>query len=103
MIARIWRGRTTMENAAAYQQVVLKEVAPGIAARQIRGLHGSLQLLRRDVSSAEVEFMTIMLFDDLGAVQEFAGDAIENSVLPKPARSLLSTFDKSSTHFTVVA
>jgi hypothetical protein len=32
MIARIWRGWTTPENADAHQRIVSQEVLPGIAA-----------------------------------------------------------------------
>jgi hypothetical protein len=44
VIARIWRGWTTPENADAYQQVVSQEVLPGIAARNLDGYHGAYLL-----------------------------------------------------------
>jgi hypothetical protein len=66
VIARIWRGWTTPENAEAYQRIVGLEVLPGIAARDLDGYHGAY-LLRRDLDG-EVEFATIMLFDSLEQV-----------------------------------
>jgi hypothetical protein len=44
MIARIWRGWTTPENADAYHRIVSQEVLPGIAARQLDGYHGAYLL-----------------------------------------------------------
>jgi hypothetical protein len=44
VIARIWRGWTTPENADAYQQIVSQEVLPGIAARNLDGYHGAYLL-----------------------------------------------------------
>jgi hypothetical protein len=61
VIARIWRGWTTPENADAYQEIVSQEVLPGIAARNLDGYHGAY-LLRRRLDD-EVEFATILLFD----------------------------------------
>ena len=61
MITRIWRGWTTVRNAPAYQDLLLNEIFPGIAARDVSGYHG-ISLLRRDLDS-EVEFATIMWFD----------------------------------------
>jgi hypothetical protein len=56
MIARVWRGWTTPENADAYQRIVSQEVLPGNAARDLDGYHGAY-LLRRDLDG-EVEFAT---------------------------------------------
>jgi hypothetical protein len=47
VIARIWRGWTTPENADAYQRIVSQEVLPGIAARNLDGYHGAYLLRRR--------------------------------------------------------
>jgi heme-degrading monooxygenase HmoA len=67
VIARIWRGWTTPENADAYQRIVSQEVLPGIAARNLDGYHGAY-LLRRELEG-EVEFATILLFDTLEHVR----------------------------------
>jgi hypothetical protein len=68
VIARIWRGWTTPENADAYQRIVSQEVLPGIAARNLGGYHGAY-LLRREFDG-EVEFATILLFDSLEQLTE---------------------------------
>lgn len=100
MLARVWRGWTLRENADTYQAVVLTDVLPGIAARGIKGLRGT-QLLRRDVTADEVEFMTIMMFADWAGVTEFAGPDAGTAVLPEPARRLLSRYDPESVHYEV--
>jgi hypothetical protein len=46
-----------------------------------------------------VEFVTILWFDSLEAVQNFAGDDYEVAVVPPKARALLSHFDECSAHY----
>jgi antibiotic biosynthesis monooxygenase (ABM) superfamily enzyme len=66
-----------------------EEIFAGIQNRNIGGFRG-IQLLRRDVGS-EVEFVTIMTFDDLDAVREFAGEDYEACVVPEKARAILAS------------
>lgn len=73
MIARFWRGWTTPANADAYEALLRPTIFPGIRQRQIVGLQG-IELLRRSAGT-EVEFVTIMWFDSLQAVEAFAGGA----------------------------
>jgi hypothetical protein len=49
----------------------------------------------------ETEFLTIMWFDSLNAVIEFAGKDYENAVVPEKAQKILSRFDKQSQHYEV--
>ena len=97
MISRLWHGWTTPANAAAYERLLLTEILPGIAARQIAGYRGA-HLLRRD-DEAEVEFMTILWFDSLDAVRVFAGEDYTASVVPPKARALLARFDSHAAHY----
>ena len=97
MIARIWRGWTTPDNADAYQRIVSEEVLPGIAARNLDGYHGAY-LLRRELDG-EVEFATIMLFDSLDQVRAFAGEDYETAYVPPRARAVLARFDDRSAHY----
>lgn len=100
MISRIWHGWTTRENAAAYEALLRSEILPGIANRSIPGLRGA-HLLRRDAPEG-VEFVTILWFDTLEAVREFAGEDYEAAVVPEKARRLLSRFDARSQHYETV-
>lgn len=102
MIVRIWHGWTSAENADAYQQVVDEQVVPGIMARGLVGLRGVDILRRIDGAGAEVEFVTIMTFDDWEAVEEFAGPGGRTSFVPPEARKVLSRFDETSQHYALV-
>jgi heme-degrading monooxygenase HmoA len=98
VIARIWHGWTTPENADAYETLLRSEVLPGIG--RIDGARGAYVL--RDPVEGEVEFVTITLWDSLDAVRAFAGDDYEVAVVPPPARQLLSRFDERSRHYETV-
>jgi heme-degrading monooxygenase HmoA len=97
MIVRIWHGWTTPNNANTYEKLLKEEIFAGIQQRHIQGFKG-IQLLRREVGD-EVEFVTIMNFDSLDAVREFAGEDYQVAVVPPKARKVLSRFDKSSQHY----
>ena len=99
MISRIWHGWTTPSNADKYEAMLKEEIFVGIQNRHIRGFKG-IQLLRREVGE-EVEFVTIMVFNSLGAVKEFAGENYEMAVVPKKARAVLSHFDERSQHYEI--
>ena len=106
MISRIWHGWTTPANAGIYEAMLKEEIFVGIQERHIRGFCG-IQLLRRDVvndlGGNEVEFVTIMRFDSLDAVREFAGENYEIAVVPDKARAVLAHFDAHSQHYEVKA
>lgn len=101
MISRIWHGWTTPQNADTYETLLKEEIFVGIQNRQIRGFKG-IQLLRREVND-EVEFVTIMRFDSLDSVREFAGDDYEQAVVHEKARAVLSRFDQRSQHYEIKA
>jgi heme-degrading monooxygenase HmoA len=97
MIVRIWHGWTTPGNADKYEALLKEEIFVGIENRRIPGFK-SIQLLRREVGG-EVEFITVMIFDSLDAVREFAGKDYEAAVVPAKARAVLSHFDERSQHY----
>lgn len=99
MISRIWHGWTTPANADAYEHLLREEIFTGIANRDIAGYRG-IQLLRRTLAD-EVEFVTLMWFDDLAAVRQFAGDDYQAAVVPPAAQRLLSRYDAVSAHYEV--
>ncbi len=100
MITRIWHGWTTLEQADAYEMLLRSEVLPAIRGRSLAGFHG-VSLLRRTLPT-EVEFVTIMRFESLAAVREFAGVDWENAVVPPAARALLLRFDERSAHYETI-
>ena len=101
MIGRIWHGWASPENADAYESLLKEEIFVNIGKRKIKGYKG-IQLFRRKLEN-EIEFITIMWFDSLEAVKEFAGEEYEKCVVPPNARVLLSRFDSHSQHYEVKA
>lgn len=99
MIARIWHGWTSLGNADAYEALLRSEIFVGIHGRHIAGFR-SVELLRRTIGR-EVEFITVMHFDSIEAVREFAGDDYDAAVVPPKARELLSRFDQRSQHYEI--
>ena len=99
MIARVWHGWTTPQNADAYETLLKAEVFPGIAAKGVAGYRG-IELLRRPAGD-EVEFVTIMWFDSLAAVKAFAGEDHESAYVPAKARAVLARFDDRSQHYEI--
>lgn len=99
MIARIWHGWTTPDNADVYETLLKTEIFPGIAAKNIAGYRG-IELFRRDVGD-EVEFVTLMRFDSLDAVKAFVGEDYETVYVPDAARKVLARFDRRSQHYEV--
>ena len=100
MILRIWHGWTAPSKANAYEALLKEEVFAGINARQIEGYRG-IELLRRD-GAEEVEFVTIMRFDSISPIREFAGPDYEVAVVPPAAQALLARFDSRSQHYELI-
>lgn len=100
MICRLWRGWTTVENANAYERIVRGQVIPGIEAMHIAGFR-HIDLLRRELES-EVEFTTLMWFDDIASIKQFVGDDYTKSHVPAEARAVLAHFDDRVAHHVVV-
>jgi hypothetical protein len=96
LIARIWHGWTTPENASAFEDLLTKEAIPSIENGKIDGLKG-IQLLKRDVGN-EVEFTTIMWFENLEAVKKFAGEDYEKAHIDPVVAPLLLRYDPLSAH-----
>ncbi len=101
MISRIWHGWTTPENADIYEALLKEEIFVGIQNREIPGYRG-IQLFRRSLGE-ETEFITVMWFESLDAVRQFAGEDYEAAVVPAKARQVLKRFDARSQHYEVRA
>ena len=99
MIARVWHGAAKPEHADAYEAMLKPELLPGIS--KARGYRGSY-LLRRD-AGAEVEFITILLFDSIDDIRAVAGPNYEQSIIPEERRQYLSKHDEKAAHYEVTA
>ena len=98
MIARMWHGWTTPANADAYETLLRTQILPRI--RQSAGCEG-IRVFRRG-RDAEVEFVTLLLFNSLDAVKAWAGEHYETAVVPPEARKLLKRFRDRSRHYETV-
>lgn len=97
MIARIWHGYTTPANADAYEQFLKTEFLPAVEKKNIEG-YKKFQLLRKTTDN-EIEFITIMWFENLEQIKQFAGENYEKAVVHPKAQALLKRFDDKSKHF----
>ena len=98
MIARVWHGWTSRQNADAYERHLRTTILPGI--QRISGYKGAHLFRRQDAE--EVEFVTITYFDSIEAVQGFAGLDYDAAVISEEAARLLSRYDLRAEHYTVV-
>jgi antibiotic biosynthesis monooxygenase (ABM) superfamily enzyme len=100
MICRLWRGWTSPENADDYERIVRTEVIPGIEARHIPGF-SHIDFMRLDLGG-EIEFKTLMWFDNLYSFKTFMGEDYSLSHVPLEARAVLNSFDDRAAHYEVV-
>jgi heme-degrading monooxygenase HmoA len=98
VIARLWHGWTSRDNADAYERFLRERMFPSI--HRVPGFLGA-DLLRRDAGD-EIAFVTITRFESLDAVRAFAGEDYEQAVIEPEARALLARHDERSEHFEVV-
>lgn len=105
MIARVWRGWTTHQNADAFEAVLRAQSIPSILAKNIPGLREA-QVLRLE-RLGETEFIMILWFDDMDAVRALAvargmpDEDYEKSIISFAARDLLRRFDGKVEHYEV--
>jgi heme-degrading monooxygenase HmoA len=98
MIGRLWRGSTTPENAAAYENVLRTLVLSELD--HIPGSKG-IYVLRRNADD-KVEFITLTLFDSLDAIKAFAGEEYEQAVILPEAHALLAMHEPTAAHYEIV-
>jgi antibiotic biosynthesis monooxygenase (ABM) superfamily enzyme len=93
MIARIWHGWTKPADAKAYENMLRNEIFPSIAARNIPGYHGAELFIREDGN--EVEFVTLLRFDSMEGVREFAGADESKPVIYPKAEALITRMEQA--------
>lgn len=99
MIARVWHGWIKPQDAKTYEELLRNEIFPGIAQRSIRGYHGA-ELFIHD-GDDEVEFVTLLRFDSMEGVREFAGENESKAVICPKAEALLTRMDECSQHYRI--
>jgi heme-degrading monooxygenase HmoA len=99
MIARVWHGYTKPEHADAYESMLKPELLPGIS--KVKGYKGSF-LLRRN-AGAEVEFITILLWESIDAIRAVAGADYAAAVIPEERRKYLLRGDAVASHYEIAS
>ncbi|SRR6266511_5172512 len=86
MVARIWRGWTSTEDADAYVEYLEQTGIP--AYRATPGNRGAFILPRAD--GERVEFLTLSFWDSLDSIKAFAGEPVDRAVFyPEDDRFLV--------------
>lgn len=98
MICRMWRGWTEAGNAEAYERYLKCELFPRLqgelTGKGYRGYH-----LLRLAKGTETEFVTLVWFESLSAVQSFAGANYEIPVISEKARRWLVRYAERCEHY----
>jgi len=97
MIARIWHGYTRPEHADNYEAMLKPELLPGMS--KVPGYKGGIVLRR--VSGDEVEFITIMVWESMEALQAVAGPNYAAAIIPEDRLKFLSRYDQQSAHYEI--
>jgi antibiotic biosynthesis monooxygenase (ABM) superfamily enzyme len=101
MIARLWHGWTKRADAKAYEEMLRTEIFPSIAARNIKGYHGAELFICED--GDEVEFATLLRFNSMDAVKEFAGRDETKPVIYPKAEALITRMEQARHYRIVIA
>jgi heme-degrading monooxygenase HmoA len=99
MISRHWTCVTDPDAGDAYEDYLRTRTFPGLA--EFPGFLSATILRReRDEGSA---FRIVTEWASMEAIRAFAGDDVENAVVPEAAQVLMIRFDKRVMHYEVRA
>jgi len=98
MICRMWRGWTAAPSADAYQAYLKGELFPRLQAELTDQGYRGYHLLRLDMGT-ETQFVTMVWFESLAAVQAFAGASYELPVISEKARRWLVRYAERCEHY----
>jgi len=97
MIARHWTGLAYHDRADDYERFLRTRTFPEIKA--IAGFLGG-SILRAEKDDG-IAFRVITEWVSLEAVRGFAGDEVEQAVIPEDVLEMLARYDRSVTHYEV--
>lgn len=99
MIVRVWRGFAPAgAPAEGYTQHLSQKVVPALLP--LSGFQGMEVLTREDADM--VEFIVTTRWDSLASVEAFAGDNVTQAVVEPEAQALLSRFEDTVRHYSVL-
>ncbi len=99
MIARVWKGRTKVEDAEKYTEFMKSRAVP-----DYKSTEGFIKLtfLKR-VDSQYAYFDLITFWESMEVIKNFAGDDIEKAKYYPEDNEFLIDFPEKVTHFEVFA
>ncbi|RLB36820.1 MAG: antibiotic biosynthesis monooxygenase [Deltaproteobacteria bacterium] len=99
MIARIWHGKTRIEDYESYTEFLKKQSIP-----DYQNTEGFVRLLfLRNVRGAEGHFTLITIWKNLEAIKNFAGKDYEKAKYYPEDKNFLLEFEEKVTHYEVFA
>jgi hypothetical protein len=96
MIARIWNGWTSKHNAVKLESILTTEIIPEFEKDLPKGFRG-IQLMTAE-DGDQMKFTTIMYFDSLSVVKDFAGENYSASHIDPKVKPLLTHYDTTAQH-----
>jgi len=99
MIARIWHGKTRVENFDAYTEFLKRVAIPDY--QETKGFNG-LTFLRK-IQDNEGHFTLVTFWESLEAIKNFAGQDIEKAKYYQEDEGFLLEFEEKVNHYEVFA
>lgn len=96
---RVWRATATIEGAQRYNAHFVDSVLPELNATE--GFESAVLLRRDEGGISHIQVLT--RWRSIEAIREFSGDDVNLAVVEPAARAVLSSFEDTVTHFSVVA
>jgi heme-degrading monooxygenase HmoA len=104
MIVRSWSATATSAGAGDYTRYFAGTLLPQL--RELPGFAGAY-LLRRDLDgtgtgTGTVELTAHTFWESPEAIRAFAGDEVAVSIVEPEAQAMLTNFDRTATHRSVI-
>ena len=98
MVVRLWHGRVPTSKAQAYREFLNRRAIPDY--RAVPG-NISVHILERQQGDV-THFMTLTFWEDMRAIQGFAGDDVERAKYYPEDQDYLLEFEPNVVHYEVV-
>ena len=95
MIVRCWKGVTSRENADRYRDFLVNKLFP--VFQSLNGFN-RVEIMKREIESG-CEFRVLTYWDSMKDIAQFAPEDPSIATVPDEARALLSSFDKTVSHY----
>lgn len=99
MIARIWHGKTSLENYQLYTDFLIEKAIP-----DYEGTPGFVKsMFLRSIVEQEGHFTLITVWENLSVVRNFAGEDFDKAKYYKEDDDFLLEFEEKVRHFEIFA